>query len=86
MKSNKGKRSEKKTSSSIPPHTVPVLLKALRIFESVARGEAETPKELAAALGVSPTTCYRILQSFRVAGWLQPGAGGRLHCPTGSRR
>jgi DNA-binding IclR family transcriptional regulator len=59
------------------PHTVPVLCKAIRVFESVAKSVGgATTKELAVSLGISPTTCYRILQSFIAQGWLSARGGG----------
>ncbi|MDR2673548.1 MAG: helix-turn-helix domain-containing protein [Opitutaceae bacterium] len=74
-------RAKKKTTAAgaaaAPAHIVPVLLKALRVFAAIARGETEpTTKGLAVTLGISPTTCYRILQSFLAGGWLRAGAGG----------
>lgn len=60
-----------------PPNTVPVLRKALRVFEAVAQSKGgATTKELAASLGISHTTCYRILQSFVAQGWLSARRGG----------
>ena len=81
MKEKKKSSSPRKSaaagkSGGGPRHTVPVLLKALRVFAAVARGEADTSKGLAVTLGISPTTCYRILQSFQAGGWLRAGAGG----------
>ena len=59
------------------PHTVPVLCKAIDVFAAVATGkDAVTTKMLATTLRISPTTCYRILQSFVAKGWLRPGANG----------
>jgi len=60
-----------KSPKAQPAHTVPVLCKAIRVFTEVAktRGGAST-KELAVSLGISPTTCYRILKSFVAEGWL----------------
>ncbi|MDR1011098.1 MAG: helix-turn-helix domain-containing protein [Opitutaceae bacterium] len=74
-------RAKKKNTSTrdaaTHPHIVPVLLKALRVFAAIARGETEpTAKGLAVTLGISPTTCYRILQSFLAGGWLRAGTGG----------
>ena len=59
------------------PHTVPVLCKAIRVFSEVAksRGGIST-KALAASLGISPTTCYRILKSFVAEGWLSARRDG----------
>jgi DNA-binding IclR family transcriptional regulator len=73
----KGAAGAARTRGGAPAHTVPVLLKALRVFAAIARDETEaTAKGLAMTLGISPTTCYRILQSFMADGWLRPGAGG----------
>ena len=59
------------------PHTVPVLCKALRVFEAVAKStRGVNTKELAVSLGISHTTCYRILQSFVAQGWLSAKRGG----------
>ena len=65
-------------------HTVPVLRKAIRVFETVAlrQGDA-TAKSLAATLKISPTTCYRILQSFVAEGWLRPRPGGEFELSFG---
>jgi DNA-binding IclR family transcriptional regulator len=50
----------------------------------VARGEGSaTTKGLALTLGIAPTTCYRILQSFVAEGWLQPGADGTFELSFG---
>lgn len=72
------KKSAKAASAAVrPQHTVPVLLKAMRVFAAIARGETDaTAKSLAVTLGISPTTCYRILQSFLAGGWLRPDANG----------
>lgn len=46
-------------------------------MEAVARDSGvATTKSLAASLQISPTTCYRILQSFVAQGWLRPAPGG----------
>jgi DNA-binding IclR family transcriptional regulator len=71
--------SAKRRSAAPPPpaHTVPVLCKALRVFEFVAkRAGGVSTKELAVSLGISHTTCYRILQSFVAQGWLSVRRGG----------
>lgn len=66
------------------PHTVPVLRKAIRVFAAVAQGDgAATTKSLATTLRISPTTCYRILQSFVADGWLRPGAAGTFELSFG---
>ena len=58
-------------------HTVPVLCKAFRVFEAVAHSSGRpTAKSLSIALGIAPSTCYRILNSFVAAGWLRQRADG----------
>ena len=67
-----------------PAHTVPVLTKAIHVFEAVAqRGGGVTTKSLATTLRISPTTCYRILQSFVASGWLRPAAHGTFELSFG---
>lgn len=76
-------------STKPPPaktaHTVPVLRKAIRVLEAIAQGGggSATTKNLAATLRISPTTCYRILQSFIAEGWLRPGAAGTFELSFG---
>lgn len=73
-----------KPSSAKIVHTVPVLRKAVRVLEAVAQGRGDaTVKSLASSLRVSPTTCYRILQSFVAEGWLRPGASGTFQLSFG---
>jgi DNA-binding IclR family transcriptional regulator len=65
-------------------HTVPVLFKAIGVFESIANSAGgATTKELSAALHISPSTCYRILQSFVAKGWLRAAAHGRFELSFG---
>ncbi len=65
-------------------HTVPVLRKAIGVLEAVAQGNgAVTTKNLASTLNISPTTCYRILQSFVAEGWLRPSAHGTFELSFG---
>src|SRR3954462_15612643 len=72
------------TPNKIPVHTVPVLRKAIRVFEAVAQRQGEaTAKSLAVTLKISPTTCYRILQSFVAEGWLRPRPGGEFELSFG---
>lgn len=66
-----------KASLKETAHTVPVLCKAIRVFEAVAQGSGDaTTKSLSASLRISPSTCYRILQSFVAKGWLRQRVGG----------
>src|SRR5687767_7703955 len=59
------------------PGIIPVLGKAIHVFEAIARGSSEaTAKGLAASLNIAPATCYRILRSFVAAGWIRPRNGG----------
>ncbi len=63
---------------------MPVLRKAIAVLEAVAQSEGTaTTKRLALSLGVSPTTCYRIVQTFVAEGWLRPGSGGTFDLPIG---
>jgi len=65
-------------------HIVPVLRKAIDVLEMVARSDGRsTIKSLAAGLGISPTTCYRIVQSFVAKGWLRPGPKGSFELSFG---
>jgi DNA-binding IclR family transcriptional regulator len=65
-------------------HTVPVLRKAIGVLEAVAQGNGTvTTKGLASTLRISPTTCYRILQSFVAEGWLRAGANGTFELSFG---
>lgn len=65
------------TAAPRVPHTVPVLRKAVHVIQAVAQSSTPlTTKSLAATLHISPTTCYRILQSFVAEGWLRPAGGG----------
>ena len=67
----------KPRSTAESANTVPVLCKALRVFEAIARSNGGVnTKELAVSLGISHTTCYRILQSFVSQGWLSARRGG----------
>ena len=55
-------------------HTIPVLASALRVIFSLAEDEKPaTAKELSRSLGISFSTCYRILQTFTAFDWLRPG-------------
>jgi len=73
-----------KSAPREPAHTVPVLRKAIDVIEAVAQGNgAVTTKSLATSLRISPTTCYRILQSFVSKGWLRPGANGTFELSFG---
>lgn len=69
---------------SDPPGTIPVLGKAIRVFEAIARGSGEvTAKGLAASLGIAPATCYRILKSFVASGWIRSRTGGTFELSFG---
>ncbi len=71
------KRQSTKSPAKVPAHTVPVLCKALRVFEAVAKDSSgATTKSLASSLDIAQSTCYRILQSFVASGWLCQRKGG----------
>ena len=73
-----------KSPSKPTANTVPVLRKANRVFEVVARSPGGvTAKSLMAALAIAPATCYRILQSFVADGWLRQRAGGAFELSFG---
>lgn len=73
-----------RSAGSTSRHTVPVLLKAIRIIEAVAqRPEDSTNKGLALTLGISQTTCYRILHSYVDRGWLRLNRAGRYELSVG---
>lgn len=53
-------------------HTVPVLRKALAVLHAVASAEGpSTTKAIAASLGLSPSTTYRILRTYLAENWLR---------------
>lgn len=57
-------------------NTVPVLAKAIQVFSAVAQSPGGvTPKSLAITLGIAPSTCYRILNTYLAAGWLRTRQG-----------
>lgn len=65
-------------------HTIPVLNQALKLICSLAESEAPaTSKELSQSLGISVSTCYRILQTFTAFDWLRPTPGGRFEFSLG---
>lgn len=65
-------------------NTIPVLRKAIGVFEAVARGTGDTTtKSLAANLEIAPSSCYRILQTFVAADWIRPRAGGTFELSFG---
>lgn len=71
------KRRSTKNPAKPSAHTVPVLCKALRVFEAVAKDSSgATTKSLASSLDIAQSTCYRILQSFVASGWLCQRKGG----------
>ena len=64
--------------------TVPILRKANRVFEMVARSPGGAmAKSLATSLDIAPATCYRILRSFVSDGWLRQRAGGAFELSFG---
>jgi DNA-binding IclR family transcriptional regulator len=74
----------KKSTNAPSTHTVPVLRKAIGVLETVAQANgAVTTKGLATTLKISPTTCYRILQTFVAEGWLRAGPYGSFELSFG---
>lgn len=73
-----------KSTPTRSAHTVPVLRKAVGVLEAVAQANGTvTTKSLATTLKISPTTCYRILQTFVAEGWLRAGANGTFELSFG---
>lgn len=65
-------------------NTVPVLCQAIRVLVAVAQNPGDaTTKCLAVSLGISPSTCYRILHSFVAEGWLRSKSGGTFELSFG---
>jgi len=59
-------------------HIVPSVARALKLMEYLGRSEqGSTQQELAAVLGITPSTCYRILQTLRNQDWVRQPPGGR---------
>ena len=72
------------SSSARRPGTVPILGKANRVFEMVARTPGGiTAKSLASSLAIAPATCYRILRTFVADGWLRARPGGAFELSFG---
>ncbi len=65
-------------------HTVPAVEKAVLILETLARsGTGMTHSALAAECGVTPSTCYRILCTLMLSGWLEKRKDGTFHLSGG---
>jgi DNA-binding IclR family transcriptional regulator len=58
-------------------HTVPALRNAIRVLETVAEGAVPmTSPQIARRLKLSPSSCYRILQTLQEVDWVRPNADG----------
>ena len=58
-------------------HTVPAVEKTVAVLTAIAGAEGgKSHAELAGACSVSPSTCYRILQSLLKCGWIEKLPGG----------
>ncbi|MBI1338097.1 MAG: helix-turn-helix domain-containing protein [Phycisphaera sp.] len=58
-------------------HQIPVLNKALRVLEAITGGAQNlSVADLARLLKLSPSTCYRILQTLIAADWVRPKSAG----------
>lgn len=65
-------------------YTIPVLEKALRLLQALAGKNGETTSaELVRELRISPSTCYRILQTLVAHNWLRQAGSGRFAFSTG---
>lgn len=59
-------------------NTNPAVEKTLLLLHHLGQsGSGATQAELARELGISPSTCYRILQTLRKHDWVRKGADGR---------
>lgn len=59
-------------------HTIPALEKAVLLLEHLGRTErGATQAELARELGISTSTCYRIIQTLWKHDWLKKRSGNR---------
>jgi DNA-binding IclR family transcriptional regulator len=58
-------------------HTVPALRNAIRVLEAVAaEGAPRSSPQIARLLKLSPSSCYRILQTLQAADWVRSTDGG----------
>ncbi len=58
-------------------HVVPALDKAVSVLEYLGRSEPGVSQaDLAKALGIAPSTCYRILQTLLARNWVRQKPGG----------
>jgi len=55
---------------------VPSLDRAIRIMQALAEGGPSSSLGLSRQLGISQSSCYRILQTLEDADWIRPGNGG----------
>ncbi len=58
---------------------IPVLASAVKVMEAIAAGSAQGPvRKVAAELGISAATCFRIFSTLQQAGWITvDDEGGR---------
>lgn len=60
-------------------NTIPVLKQAIRVLNELALGRiGSSTKELSSALEISHSTCYRIMQTFLEAKWLESKPDGEV--------
>ena len=65
-------------------YTIPVLDKALRVIQALAEKNGDTTSaELVRKLRISPSTCYRILQTLLAHNWLRQAGSGSYAFSTG---
>lgn len=64
-------------------HTVPVLKKAISVLRAIAQQRGSTTKSLAHSLEISPSTTYRILQTFLEEDWVRALPGGQYELSLG---
>jgi DNA-binding IclR family transcriptional regulator len=63
---------------NVTAHTIPMVNKTFQLIRLISEDNEETTtKSLAICLGMSRSSCYRILRSLVAQDWIRPVAGGR---------
>lgn len=71
-------------NSNMKEHTIPSVGKAIDVILTIAENsEPSRVKVLSQLLGISQTTCYRILKTFEVRDWVRPLADGGFELSDG---
>jgi DNA-binding IclR family transcriptional regulator len=71
-------------NSNMKEHVIPSVGKAIDVILTIAENsEPSRVKELAQLLGISQTTCYRILKTFVARNWVRPLVDGGFELSDG---